>query len=268
VAPLTPVIEQLIAEGLGKDGIGIIPIIGEPLLEPSRYGNDRALVHLKGNAAAPELEALAEHLRSGGHPVLTLTCELPGDLGAEFYRWEFAAAIAGVILGVQPFNQLDVESAKSRTKALLKAHAESSRLPAAPSGSLSSLLASARPSNYLAILAYLPESPECDQALARLRGAVTRKLHVATTAEYGPRYLHSTGQLHKGGPNKGLHLILTGGWGEDVSIPGEPYSFRVLAEAQARGDAQALLERGRRVVSVDLGRDARDGIKRLMDELI
>jgi len=265
--PFIPIIEQLLAEGLGKDGKGIVPIIGEPLLDPSQYGGDRAFVHLKGTAAAQDVDALAERLRSSGHPVLTLKCDLPRDLGAEFYRWEFASAIAGTVLGVQPFDQPDVESAKSRTKALLKAYTETGRLPTVPAGSLPTLLASARPGDYLALLACLPESPACDQAMASLRAAVARKLRIATTAEYGPRYLHSTGQLHKGGPNKGLHLVLTGGWGEDISIPGEPYGFRVLAEAQARGDAQALQERGHRVVSLDLGGDPVEGIRRLAQEM-
>lgn len=265
-APLTPIIEQLLAEGLGKDGKGIVPIIGEPLLEPSQYGDDRAFVHLK-SAAAPDVDTLAERLRSDGHPVLTLKCDLPRDLGAEFYRWEFAAAIAGAVLGIQPFNQPDVESAKVRTRDLLKTQAERGRLPIAPAGSLPSLVASARPGDYFTILAYVTESPGCDQALARFRGAVARKLRIATTVEYGPRYLHSTGQLHKGGPNKGLHLILTGGWGEDVPIPNEPYGFRVLAEAQARGDVQALHERGHRVATVDLGDDPLEGIRHLTDEL-
>lgn len=265
--PFIPIIEQLLAEGLGKDGKGIVPIIGEPLLDPSQYGGDRAFVHLKGTAVAQDVDALAERLRSSGHPVLTLKCDLPRDLGAEFYRWEFASAIAGAVLGVQPFDQPDVESAKSRTRALLKAYTETGRLPAAPAGSLPTLLASARPGDYFGLLAYLPESPACDQAMASLRTAVARKLRIATTAEYGPRYLHSTGQIHKGGPNKGLHLVLTGGWGEDIPIPGEPHGFRVLAEAQARGDAQALQERGHRVASLDLGGDPVEGIRRLAQEV-
>jgi glucose-6-phosphate isomerase/transaldolase/glucose-6-phosphate isomerase len=266
-APLTPIIEQLIAEGLGKDGKGIIPVINEPLLEPSRYGDDRAFVHLKGAAAASEVDTLIERLRSDGHPTLTLACDLPRGLGAELYRWEFATAIAGAILGVQPFNQPDVESAKVCTRSLLNAHGKSGRLPATPPGPFSSLLTSVHPGDYFAILAYLPDSAEYAKALSGLRSAIANKHRIATTAEYGPRYLHSTGQLHKGGPNKGLHLILTGGWGEDIPIPHQPYSFRTLAEAQARGDAQALHERGRRVASLDLGPDPLEAIEQLISEV-
>ncbi len=190
------------------------------------------------------------------------------DLGAEFFRWEFATAVAGATLGIHPFDQPNVQAAKDMTDSVLRQFATSGNLPEMEaSGSLRSLLTEARPGDYLAIMAYLRQTPEVDNALAVLRRQVMGRYGIATTLGYGPRFLHSTGQLHKGGPASGLFLQLTGDHGEDVSVPGEPYTFSVLADAQALGDLQALRASERRAVRVRLGSDNGAAIHRLAEEL-
>ena len=263
-------VEQLLAESTGKNGVGIIPVEAEPLLSPAHYGDDRFFVQLRledddtESTAAQDLALDA--LSSAGHPVARLEMSEPYDLGAEFYRWEYATAIAGHILGIHPFDQPDVQGAKDRTLSVLHRYQREGRLPEIKTDdpqSFSRLLAEACAGDYLAIMAYLPESPDVRGAIHDLRRRVMEKYRIATTAGYGPRLLHSTGQLHKGGPNTGIFLQLTQERIDDVEIPGWPFTFGVLADAQALGDLQALRELGRRTVSIRLTHNLAAGIRSL-----
>ncbi len=260
-------VEQMIAESLGKEGRGIVPVAGEPLLDPGCYGNDRLFVFVETPSSGDLLPAVSR-LEQSGHPVARLWLGDCRDLGAEFYRWEYATAVAGSILDVHPFDQPDVQGAKDNTDGLLDVFLREGRLPEpAPSGSIGDLLAQARPGDYLAITPYTRMHPEVDRLIGELRVRVMRRCRIATTMGYGPRYLHSTGQLHKGGPGSGLYLQLTAGPQEPLSIPGQRYGFDTLAAAQAIGDYRALSSLGRRVVTIDLGADALAGLQRLVDEL-
>lgn len=261
-------VEQLIAESLGKDGKGIIPIAGEPLLDPGHYGNDRLFVHLAvASHPDPRMDEAIDRLESAGHPVERLELEDVYDLGAEFFRWEFATAVAGSMLEVHPFDQPDVQSSKDLTDELLDSLIAGNRWPeAADPGSVSNLLDQSAPGDYLAIMAYIPSLPETDELLGLLRRRVMESHRLATTVGYGPRFLHSTGQLHKGGPPSGLFLQLTMPH-DDLQIPGEPYGFGALAEAQAIGDYRALRNLGRRTARVDLGSDPVAGLRRLLEDL-
>ncbi len=260
-------VEQMIAESLSKEGRGIVPVAGEPLLAPDCYGDDRLFVFLE-TPGCDEISAAVDRLQQEGHPVARIPARDCADLGAEFFRWEYATAVAGSILDVHPFDQPDVQGAKDNTDRLLEAHLRAGALPEQEiSGSVTSLLRQVNRGDYFAIISYMPVDAECDQLLQELRSRVMQQCHIATTAGYGPRYLHSTGQLHKGGPATGLYLHLTQGSRRDLPIPGERYGFDVLAAAQAIGDFEALTKLGRRVVSVDLGDNAADGLRRLLNEL-
>jgi glucose-6-phosphate isomerase/transaldolase/glucose-6-phosphate isomerase len=247
--------EQLIAESTGKEGKGIVPVAGEQLHGPDAYGDDRifAYMRLEGDDNASNDARIAE-LEAAGHPVVRLELQDIYDLAADFFRWEFATAIAGVVLGLNPFDQPDVQRAKEQTEGVLREYLASGGLPEAPDGGdVDRLLSQAGPGDYLAIMAFVGETPETDRALARLREAVTNRYRIATTVGYGPRFLHSTGQLHKGGAANGLFLQIVAGHDPDILIPGEQYSFGVLADAQALGDLRALEERGRRFARVRAG---------------
>jgi glucose-6-phosphate isomerase/transaldolase/glucose-6-phosphate isomerase len=262
-------VEQLLAESTGKEGRGIVPIAREPLGAPGRYGDDRVFVYLRlaGDDNAFNDRAL-EGIERSGQPVVRLDLGDEYDLGGEFFRWEFATAVAGAVLGIHPFDQPDVQGAKDMTDRMLLQHRREGRLPLVEApGDLSHALAQAKPGDYLAIMAYIPQTAETEGALDQLRRTVLERHGTATTLGYGPRFLHSTGQLHKGGPNTVICLQLTADDGPDVPIPGEPYSFGVLAEAQAAGDLQALQASGRRIVRVDVGPDPAHGIRRLAAEL-
>lgn len=262
-------IEQLIAESTGKDGRGIVPVTGEPLLTPDCYGNDRLFVYLRvdGDDNA-SIDAAVERLKSSGQPLIQLDLHDLYDLGSEFFRWQFATAVAGALLGIHPFDQPNVQQAKDLTASVLSEYTASGRLLQADNaGSLADLLNQAKPGDYLAITAYLHETPEMNRSLADLRRRVMERHRIATTLGYGPRYLHSTGQLHKGGANRGLFLQLTADHPLDIPIPGEPYTFAALADAQAIGDLRALRALGRRVAKVHLGSDSITGIRRLVSEI-
>jgi glucose-6-phosphate isomerase len=246
--------EQLIAESTGKEGKGIVPISDEPMMSPDCYGVDRLFVYLRveddDNFAQ---DAAVNRLVAAGQPVIVLELRDIYDIGAEFFRWEFATSVAGSILGIQPFDQPNVQKAKTATARLLQEFSTSGHLPALTSeGSPAELLTHAEKGSYLAIMTYLHQTPETNEAIKGIRRKVSEHYRIATTNGYGPRYLHSTGQLYKGGKNIGLFLLLTTDHKSDLPVPGKAYSFGTVADAQAIGDFQALQEAGRRVVRINL----------------
>jgi transaldolase / glucose-6-phosphate isomerase len=260
--------EQLLAESTGKQGKGLVPVADEPLGAPAVYGDDRIFVHitLAGDTDAP-VRSLAA-LAAAGHPVVTLTMRDTLDLGPEFYRWEYATAVAGSIMGINAFDQPNVQEAKDITRQVL-----SQRRPATvgegiswagqPGASLDaaieSLLALVRPHDYVALMAYVPPADETERALTSIRVAIRDQHRVATTVGYGPRFLHSTGQLHKGGPNTGVFLQIVGDDPADLPIPGAPYTFGQLKQAQAYGDYITLRNHGRRVLRIQ-AHDVAEGL--------
>ena len=274
--------EQLVAESLGKEGKGLVPVAGEPPGRPGSYGADRIFVSLEagrdGGGLVEELRALGE----AGHPVVRIPLTGLADLGGEFLRWEIATAVAGSILGVNPFDEPNVQESKDNTRALLEEHGKTGAFqeepalggdgtlslsgdgaPGSPPEILRSFLRRVRPGDYFALLAYLPPADSTDVLLRRIRLAVRDRLRVATTSGYGPRYLHSTGQLHKGGPGSGVFLqIVADDSGAEVPIPGRPYGFSTLEQAQALGDFRSLRRRGRRALRVRL-REAGPGLEAL-----
>jgi hypothetical protein len=242
-------LEQLIAESTGKNGTGIVPIAGEPLGAPASYGHDRIFVVLDGPTTSAAGESARRALRAGGHPVLFARIGSPADLGAEFYRWEFATAVAGAVLGIHPFDQPNVAESKRNTLEILTA-----RPAATPNASRNDFEAWARavqPGDYVAVLAYLPVTAEFDARLAAVQARLRDRLRVAVTRGFGPRYLHSTGQLHKGGPPRGHFLVITSTPNLDLPVPGEKASFATLESAQAEGDIRALRARGRPVLRLE-----------------
>ncbi len=266
--------EQLIAESTGKEGLGIVPVAGEPMASPSNYGADRLFVYLRmdGDDNA-ETDESVQAIESVGQPVVRLDLRYKYDVGAEFFRWELATAIAGSYLGINPFDQPNVQAAKDMTESVLSQYETSGNLPdltqgsGQDSGSLGTLLAESKSGDYLAIMAYVQQTPEVDHALDALRRRVTKKYGIATTMGYGPRFLHSTGQLHKGGPGSGLFLQLTADHPQDVAIPGAPYTFGVLADGQAAGDLQALRGSQRRAGRVELGSDHAASVRKMTEEV-
>jgi transaldolase / glucose-6-phosphate isomerase len=265
-------VEQLVAESTGKEGKGIVPVAGEPPLAANEYGNDRLFVavRLRGSDETSRLRELA----AAGHPVIDIVLEDPLDLGETFFLFEFATAVAGAILNVNPFDQPNVQESKDNTKALLAEFTEKGtmtgaggpagkRVPVSDTDAIAALLGSVKPGDYVALTQYFGETISRDEKLAKIREAIARELRVATTSGYGPRFLHSTGQLHKGGADNGVFLQLTGGPGDDVPLPEEKFTFGSLVRAQAIGDFQSLLSRGRRLLSIDLGTDVDAGLEQL-----
>ncbi len=264
--------EQLLAESTGKRGKGLVPVAGEPVGAPPVYGNDRLFVWLglEGAADAAAQQSLAA-LEAAGHPVVRLALKDRFDLGAEFHRWEVATALAGAWLGVNPFDQPNVAESKANTDRVLRQLMDG-QVPSAPAAveaaragdALAAWLGGIARGDYVAFLAYLRPSPEHDAALREMRQAIRDTLGVATTAAYGPRYLHSTGQLHKGGTPRGVFLALEADGGPAVPIPGEEYAFGMLETAQELGDLIALERRGRRVLRVRLGREGLRGLQQAL----
>jgi transaldolase/glucose-6-phosphate isomerase len=261
-------IEQLIAESTGKEGKGILPVAGEPLLDPADYGNDRLFVcvRMRGSDMTSTLKGLAD----AGHPVVDQVLDDPLDIGETFFTWEFATAVAGAVLGIDAFDQPNVQESKDNTKRLLEEFTTSGTMKTdgvqvKPDDvdAIGALLSQIKPGDYVALTEYFVESPERDKAIATIRETIGRELHVATTSGYGPRFLHSTGQLHKGGPDTGVFMQLTGGDHTDVPIPNEKFTFGVLVRAQAIGDLQSLASRKRRAISIDLGGDIDAGLETL-----
>ncbi len=297
IASLGGWIEQLIAESTGKEGKGILPVDGEPLLAPEFYAHDRLFVDLSldgDHSRDAHLKALA----AAGHPVVRINLEDIYDLGGEFFRWEIATAIAGAIMGINPFDQPDVEAAKKSARKFVTAYQESGELPSQTpvftsgdirvyadfavdslSAALQGLLGQAepggngRPRSYVALQAYVKPEEKTDAALQALRRKILEKYKLAVTVGYGPRFLHSTGQLHKGDAGHGLFLQFTSRPVEDIPIPDQPgvdfssLSFGVLIQAQALGDQQALKEAGRKVIRFDLGSNVPAGLQRLIEVL-
>lgn len=254
-------VEQLIAESTGKDGKGIVPVAGEPLAGAEHYGDDRLFVYvrLEGDQNRAE-DAAVEALEAAGQPVVRLDMGDRYDIGAEFFRWEMATAVAGSVIGIHPFDQPDVQGAKDATDEMLAQYQSTGQLPRVDApDSVEDLLAQARSGDYLAIMAYVHQEPEVERALAHIRQQALTAYHLASTLGYGPRFLHSTGQLHKGGPNTGLFLQITDSPEQDVPIPGEGYSFGALAGAQARGDLKALQQSGRRCARISKARALETG---------
>ncbi len=260
-------IEQLIAESTGKEGKGVLPVAGEPPLDVRDYGNDRLFVcvRLRGSDDVRRLKELAD----AGHPVVDQVLDNPLDLGEIFFTWEFATAVAGALLGIDAFDQPNVQESKDNTKKLLEEFKSTGKMTATgqqvrpDDPAIASLLGEVKAGDYVALTEYFAESAKRDDRIAEIRAAIARALHVATTTGYGPRFLHSTGQLHKGGPDKGVFLQLTGGSHQDTPIPNEKFGFGVLVRAQAIGDLQSLVSRKRRAVSIDLGEDVERGLERL-----
>jgi transaldolase / glucose-6-phosphate isomerase len=285
--------EQLIAESTGKDGKGLIPIDGEPLGEPALYGRDRFFIDIRteGEDDAAHDDGLAA-LEAAGHPVVRIVMKSIDHIGQEFFRFELATAVAGSVLGINPFNQPDVEDAKIKTRELTTAFEKTGKLPAekpvmstaeadlytddgnaadlrkaGADGDLGSWLrahlARAGADDYVALLAYIERNSAHIDSLQAMRLAVRDKRHVATCAEFGPRFLHSTGQAYKGGPDSGVFLQITADDDKDLAVPGQKASFGVIKAAQARGDFDVLTERGRRALRVHLKGDLDAGLKML-----
>jgi len=278
--------EQLLAESTGKDGRGLIPIDGEPLGPPEAYGEDRVFVHLRLGPSRAHVDAL-RRLERAGHPVLTMRVAGPEDVGALFFQWEFATAIAGWRLGVNPFDEPNVSESKQNTARIISTYEQSGSLPgitpvAAARGikvfgvpaagsvvdALRAFLKAVRPGDYVALQAFVPRNEATAKTLRAIRTEIRDHLHVATTAGFGPRFLHSTGQLHKGGPPKGVFLQITTEHPEDVAIPGQRYSFGVLQAAQAAGDFDSLKRHGRPVARAHVTEHGLPALTRIVREAL
>jgi transaldolase/glucose-6-phosphate isomerase len=287
-------LEQLIAESTGKQGKGLIPVDREALGAPEVYGNDRVFVYLR---LADEPDAAQKQkldaLRSARQPVVEIELAERYDLGQEFFRWEIATAVAGSILGINPFNQPDVEASKIVTRQLTEAYEESGKLPeetpifesdgiklfaddrnaanltrlAAADHSLTGFLRAhvnqLGAGDYFALLAYIEMNSAHEETLQGMRHAVRDRKRVATCLGFGPRFLHSTGQAYKGGPNSGVFLQITCDDADDIPVPGQKYTFGTVKAAQARGDFQVLADRKRRALRVHLPKDVNAGLETL-----
>ncbi len=286
--------EQLIAESTGKNGKGLIPVDGEPLGAPGVYGNDRLFIQLRLQGSNASQDAAVDALANRGHPVVRIDLHDTMEIAQEFFRWEMATAVAGAVIGIDPFDQPDVEASKVATRDLTAAFEKTGALPAETpvfrgndiaiyademnaqalrrAGANSSLdswlkahLSRIRPGDYAAFLAYIERNKPHIDALQGMRTALRDDLQVATCVGFGPRFLHSTGQAYKGGPPSGVFLQITADDAADLPIPGHKATFGVVKAAQARGDFQVLAERGRRALRVHLGRDVEAGLSVLAE---
>jgi len=281
-------LEQLIAESTGKEGKGILPVEGEPMGSARAYGQDRLFVYLRERGDNSN-EALVERLKKAGFPVLRMTFPGIHHLGSQFFLWEFATAVAGIFFGINPFDQPNVESAKKKTREILEIYRRKGAFPAEKpafqangvslfadiqaqslGGCLKAFLDQARPGDYASIQAFLAPQRETTAALQKLRAHLRNRTRLATTVGYGPRFLHSTGQLHKGDRGNGLFIQITADDEKDAPIPDEPgssrstISFGVLKAAQARGDFEALKSSGRRIIRFHVKKDAKPGLEKIM----
>jgi len=282
-------IEQLVAESTGKEGKGILPVASEPLGTPENYGNDRLFVSVSVGLASEETKSRLAALAAAGHPILYRELNDLYDLSAEFFVWEFATACAGWRIGINPFDQPNVQESKDATKELLNTfvthgslpeqselvkddaitiYADGERQKLSNSSTLEAVrghLASVTAGDYIALLAYLEETPAINEELQKLRLDLRDATDSATTVGFGPRFLHSTGQLHKGGPDTGVFFQITANDAIDFAVPGEPYTFSILKQAQALGDFRSLAKRNRRAIRVHLGDNTLAGLRRLRE---
>ena len=294
IADLGAWLEQLLAESTGKIGKGIIPVDREHLGAPDVYGTDRVFAYVRLESAADaDQDAKLAALEKAGHPVIRISISDVYDLGAEFFRWEIATAVAGSIIGINAFNQPDVEASKVATRSLTSEYEKNGSLPAekpivedsgikvftdetnaaelakavgsdrSVAAYLRAHLARVKAGDYFAVLGYIQMNAEHEQSLQTMRHAVRDKKHVATCLGFGPRFLHSTGQAYKGGPNSGVFLQITCDDSIELPVPGQKYTFGIVKAAQARGDFQVLAERGRRALRVHLGKDLKAGLATL-----
>jgi glucose-6-phosphate isomerase len=293
-------LEQLIAESTGKKGVAIIPVDREPMIDAENYYSDRVFVHLglKGSATDESVYQRLEDIERAGHPMIRIELESLYHISQEFFRWEFATAVAGSIMKINPFNQPDVESAKIEARKITDEYEQTGALPdetpffeengvslftdEANVAALNGLVGEDRSlsrylrthisrlgaNDYFGLLAYIEMNPENETELQKIREAVLDKSLAATCLGFGPRFLHSTGQAYKGGGNNGVFLQITSGDEFDLPVPGQKYSFGVVKAAQARGDFQVLLDRGRRALRVHFQGNAADGLRLLHDALI
>ena len=288
IASLGLWVEQLIAESTGKEGKGILPVAGEPLGGPAVYGQDRVFVTASIGTSSQGMRSKLDAVAAAGNPVVLRQLTDLYDLGAEFFLWEFATACAGWRLGINPFDQPNVQESKDATKELLNTFVSQGSLPeqaplvaeseltifaeghtreALPvtsvTDALRAHLATVKQGDYIALLNYIEETPAIEARLQEIRTLLRDTAKCATTTGYGPRFLHSTGQMHKGGPDTGVFFQITAKDKHDFPVPGEPYSFSILKQAQALGDFRSLVAHGRRALRVDLGADVPAGLQRL-----
>jgi transaldolase/glucose-6-phosphate isomerase len=284
-------VEQLIAESTGKEGKGVVPVAGEPLGAPGVYGGDRLFVHIAVGMIDPEMENKLRAIEAAGHPVVRRVMNDTLDLGEEFYLWEMATAVAGAVMSINPFDQPNVQESKDNTKRLLEDFKRDGQLPEqtlavegrglkvycddetvellGANKTVESFIAAhlrrAGPGDYVALLDYIQETDEHEALIQAIRTHLRDALRVATTTGYGPRFLHSTGQLHKGGDASGVFVQITADDAKDAPIVGEPFTFGVLKQAQALGDFQSLASRDRRAIRVHLGADIAAGLGTLLE---
>jgi transaldolase/glucose-6-phosphate isomerase len=294
IADLGAWLEQLLAESTGKIGKGIIPVDKEHLTTPDIYGNDRVFVYVRLESGPDaDQDAKVAAIEKAGHPVVRIAMADIYELGAEFFRWEIATAVAGSIIGINAFNQPDVEASKIATRELTSAYEKTGSLPAEKPvvedsgvklftdeknaaelaklsggdqslvGYLRAHLSRIKAGDYFAVLGYVQMNAEHEQSLQTIRHAVRDKKRVATCLGFGPRFLHSTGQAYKGGPNSGVFLQITCDDSVELPVPGQKYTFGIVKAAQARGDFQVLADRGRRALRVHLGSNLKAGLATL-----
>jgi transaldolase/glucose-6-phosphate isomerase len=287
-------LEQLLAESTGKDGKGLIPVDREQIGAPGVYGSDRLFVYLRLRASPDaRQDSAVEALEKAGQPIVRIAVPEIYDLGQEFFRWEIATAVAGSVIGINAFNQPDVEASKIETRKLTEQYEKSGSLPpespvledagiqlftdeknaaalkegaaseATIVGYLRAHLARLHAGDYFAVLGYIHRNDAYESQLQSIRHAIRDNKRVATCLGFGPRFLHSTGQAYKGGPNSGVFLQITSDDAADVPVPGQKYTFGIVKAAQARGDFQVLAERGRRALRVHLGADVAAGLAKL-----
>ena len=289
-------LEQLIAESTGKEGKSLIPVDSEKVSNPESYGNDRVFAYLKLESDTDEKqESAVAALEAAGQPVVRIVLNDAMNLGQEFFRWEIATAVAGSIMGINPFNQPDVEASKIVTKELTSAYEESGSLPSETpiyegegvklftdernakelneavgddkslAGYINAHLSRIKPDDYFGLLAYVEMNPENQDLTQQIRHEIMQKHHVATCLGFGPRFLHSTGQGYKGGANNGVFFQITSDDREDLNVPNQKYSFGIVKAAQARGDFEVLAERNRRALRVHLGADVKNGLSKILE---
>jgi transaldolase/glucose-6-phosphate isomerase len=281
-------LEQLLAESTGKEGKGVLPVAGEPLGTPEVYGHDRLFVYV-GYEDTPDTDNRnkLKALEEAGHPVVTILMKEPLDLGAEFFRWEVGTAVAGAVLRINPFDQPNVQESKNATDRVMKVVQEQGHLPAGPAaaaeadgvsyftdangegavGTLKAFFDQSKAGDFVNLQAYLTESDAISAELQEFRKLVQENLHLATTSGYGPRFLHSTGQYHKGGPNTGLFVQFTHHSPVELPLPGRSYSFGTFENAQAQGDLETLQQYKRRTLHIDLGGNAEQTLPKVVAAL-